>query len=222
MVQKQNSATEGRSKDSIAPIRQRKSELTRERLLATAEGLFAEKGYDGTSLSEITRQSGVVKGLFYYYFSDKEALFNAIVERYFEAHAEGLTKAVLHSGSLKDKVHAALDAYLDVVEKNPVLIRLMQREACTKSLQMHKIASLLRPLLTLGDQLFEGPLPATGPFSPRQFFLSVFAMSMSAFAYAPLLEHLWGIDPLSKELLAVRRRHLHGIVDSILEQYILT
>lgn len=53
---------------------------SRERLLETATGLFAEKGYAGTSVREIVEKAGVSKPVLYYYFKSKEGLFYAILE----------------------------------------------------------------------------------------------------------------------------------------------
>jgi TetR/AcrR family transcriptional regulator, mexJK operon transcriptional repressor len=50
-------------------------------LLATAFRLFLEKGWDGVSVEEISRQSGVAKGFIYARYSDKAALFGEAIER---------------------------------------------------------------------------------------------------------------------------------------------
>jgi TetR/AcrR family transcriptional repressor of mexJK operon len=50
-------------------------------LLATAFRLFLEKGWDGVSVDEISRQSGVAKGFIYARYADKGALFVAAIER---------------------------------------------------------------------------------------------------------------------------------------------
>ncbi len=67
----------------------------RERLLQTAIGIFAEKGYAGTSVREIVEQTGVSKPVLYYYFQSKEGLFLAILDM-----AENLQKDLL-AGVLK-------------------------------------------------------------------------------------------------------------------------
>lgn len=48
-------------------------------LLAAAEGLFAERGYGATRISDICAAAGVAKGLFYWYFPTKESLFAELV-----------------------------------------------------------------------------------------------------------------------------------------------
>lgn len=50
-------------------------------LLATAFRLFLEKGWDGVSVEEISRQSGVAKGFIYARYPDKAALFVGAIER---------------------------------------------------------------------------------------------------------------------------------------------
>jgi TetR/AcrR family transcriptional regulator, mexJK operon transcriptional repressor len=50
-------------------------------LLATAFRLFLEKGWDGVSVEEISRQSGVAKGFIYSRYPDKAALFVGAIER---------------------------------------------------------------------------------------------------------------------------------------------
>ncbi len=69
----------------------------RERLLETATGIFAQKGYAGTSVREIVEQAGVSKPVLYYYFQSKEGLFLAILDL-----AENLQKQLL-SGVLETK-----------------------------------------------------------------------------------------------------------------------
>jgi TetR/AcrR family transcriptional repressor of mexJK operon len=50
-------------------------------LLATAFRLFLDKGWDGVSVEEISRQSGVAKGFIYARYADKDALFVEAIER---------------------------------------------------------------------------------------------------------------------------------------------
>lgn len=52
----------------------------KDQLLACAAELFAERGYAETRVLDIVRAAGVAKGLFYWYFENKEALFRELVE----------------------------------------------------------------------------------------------------------------------------------------------
>lgn len=54
--------------------------LTLERILHEAYGLFASEGYEGTTLSTLSKRLGVSKPALYYYFDSKEALFEALYQ----------------------------------------------------------------------------------------------------------------------------------------------
>src|SRR5437016_12447685 len=53
----------------------------RRQILDGASKVFMDLGFDGASMGEIARAAGVSKGTLYVYFSDKNRLFEAIVER---------------------------------------------------------------------------------------------------------------------------------------------
>ena len=54
--------------------------LTRERLVGTATRLFAEHGYDRTSVEMVLQEADVSRGSLYHHFGNKEALFEAVLE----------------------------------------------------------------------------------------------------------------------------------------------
>ena len=58
-----------------------KSQATIEKILNAAEKLFAEKGYDKTSMQDMTRLAGVSKGAIYHHFQSKEAIIRAVLDR---------------------------------------------------------------------------------------------------------------------------------------------
>lgn len=53
---------------------------TKRKIFEASMKLFAEKGYDATSVEEITATVGVAKGTLYYHFSSKEEIFQFLVE----------------------------------------------------------------------------------------------------------------------------------------------
>ena len=66
------------------------AELRRQEILMTARELFIKKGYDKTSVNDILKVVDIAKGTFYYYFSSKEEVLEAIIIDIVE---EGATKA---------------------------------------------------------------------------------------------------------------------------------
>ena len=81
---------------------------TKRKIFETSMKLFADKGYDATSIEEITATVGVAKGTLYYHFSSKEEIFNFLVE-------EGV-KLLKNSISIKtDKMTNSLDKIRAIV-----------------------------------------------------------------------------------------------------------
>ena len=81
---------------------------TKRKIFETSMKLFAEKGYDATSIEEITATVGVAKGTLYYHFSSKEEIFNFLVE-------EGV-KLLKNSIAIKTgKLHNSVDKIRAIV-----------------------------------------------------------------------------------------------------------
>ncbi len=60
----------------------RTNPATKEALLETAQGLMLSKGYSATSVDDICTAANLTKGSFFHYFSNKEDLGKAVLERY--------------------------------------------------------------------------------------------------------------------------------------------
>jgi AcrR family transcriptional regulator len=71
----------------------RPREFDIEKALDTAGELFWRKGYEGTSLSDLTGAIGITPPSFYFAFKSKEALFKQLVDRYQFGHLGFLAEA---------------------------------------------------------------------------------------------------------------------------------
>jgi len=69
------------SQPVLTPVPERNPADTKERLLAAAERLFAERGFDGTSMREITQAAGCSVSAANYHFGNKEALWSAVLRQ---------------------------------------------------------------------------------------------------------------------------------------------
>ena len=70
-------------------------EATRRQLLDVATRLFAEQGYDDTSIEQVLREAGVSRGSLYHHYDGKERLFEAVVEHVEEGVVEQLMGVVV-------------------------------------------------------------------------------------------------------------------------------
>jgi AcrR family transcriptional regulator len=78
-----------------------------ERLLSAATRLFAENGYENTSVQEIVTAAGVTKGAMYHYFAAKDDLLFAIYHRLLALQTERLEHFADGTGTPEERLRAA-------------------------------------------------------------------------------------------------------------------
>ena len=87
---------------------------TREWILEAALGLFAEKGYEATTMRGVAREAGASLGLAYRYFASKEEFALALYMRLAE-ESEDWARDRLAGGTVAERFEAAMLAKLDQV-----------------------------------------------------------------------------------------------------------
>lgn len=80
-----------------------------ERLVDVALRLFAEKGYEGTSVQDVVTAAGVTKGAMYHYFGSKDDLLHEIYARVLRMQTERLDSVVEQDLPIAERVHAAAE-----------------------------------------------------------------------------------------------------------------
>jgi AcrR family transcriptional regulator len=88
-----------------------------QRLLAAATRLFADRGYDGTSVQEIVAAAGVTKGALYHYFGSKEDLLQEIYARVLRLQQERLDAFAHAAAPVEVRLRgAAADVVVTTIE----------------------------------------------------------------------------------------------------------
>lgn len=131
---------------------------TRSRLRKLALELFAEQGYEKTSLREIAERLGVTKAALYYYFKSKEDIVASLVEDY----VADLDKLIAwaHDQPRTAATRAEIvRRYLDVVANGSAVFRMLhQNQAAVSSLATAKErGELFRERLDALIELLAGP-----------------------------------------------------------------
>jgi AcrR family transcriptional regulator len=101
----------------------------REQLLVVGRTLFAEKGFEGTSVEEIASRANVSKPVVYEHFGGKEGLYAVIVDREVQALLGALTGALSKKGHPKQLVQRAALALLGYIEASPDGFRMLVRDS---------------------------------------------------------------------------------------------
>lgn len=98
---------------------------TKRKIFETSMKLFAEKGYEATSIEEITATVGVAKGTLYYHFSSKEEIFNFLVEEGMKLLRNSIQIKTAKLSNSLDKIRAVILIQIKVIKKYENLITIV-------------------------------------------------------------------------------------------------
>jgi AcrR family transcriptional regulator len=93
-----------------------KSEETRSLIVATALRLFAENGYDRTTMRAIAAEAGVSVGNAYYYFASKDQLIQGFYDEIAKQHLAASRQAMEGEREFSARLKAVLLTWLEVAE----------------------------------------------------------------------------------------------------------
>jgi len=101
----------------------------RNKILQTAAALFTAHGYDGVSMREFSEACGFSKPGLYYYYTDKETLFLAVLEDHLSELSALLDRLENLNGSAREKLSSFIHAVLvDFPVERRTVIRLASQE----------------------------------------------------------------------------------------------
>lgn len=104
-------------------------ESMEERILTCAEKLFLEKGFDGTSMSDIALCVGINRPTLHYYFRTKDKMFRAVLARIVLSFVPQVYDIVAgRDKSVAERVSQVIDAYILIFMEKPCLPLFMVRE----------------------------------------------------------------------------------------------
>jgi AcrR family transcriptional regulator len=101
---------------------------TRGQLIEVATSLFAEHGYEGTSIEAVLTAAGVSRGALYHHFAGKEALFAAVLEAVDERITAQVTEVISRCTDPVDALRTGALAWIDLAG-DPVIQRIMLVDA---------------------------------------------------------------------------------------------
>ncbi len=100
----------------------------RERILAAAVKVFAEKGFYCARVSDVAREAGVADGTIYLYFASKEELLRGLFEEHMRRIIDEVRGLVAEGGTPADKLSRVFSAYVRFAEENPDLAEVLTVE----------------------------------------------------------------------------------------------
>ncbi len=136
----------------------------REQLLDVGRSLFAQKGFDATSVEEIAQKAGVSKPVVYEHFGGKEGLYAVVVDREMRTLLDSITGALTSTGHPRELLERAALALLDYVETSTDGFRILVRDSPVAQ-STGTFASLISDAASQVEHLMAGQFKARG-FDP--------------------------------------------------------
>jgi AcrR family transcriptional regulator len=99
----------------------------RERILATATGMFVARGYEGVAMREIAEACGITKAALYYHFEGKPDLLNAIFTSYLTEIADVVTASAGH-GTGQARLRWLVEQLFGLPPQQRAIMRLAMHE----------------------------------------------------------------------------------------------
>ena len=121
----------------------------RAQLIDVGRGVFAEHGYEGTSVEEIAERAGVSKPIVYEHFGGKEGLYGVIVDGEVE-HVLASIVAAVGAGSPRERLEQAALAFLTYVQERPDGFTVLLRDAPLPAKRGGEMPALM---FALGDRV---------------------------------------------------------------------
>lgn len=125
---------------------------SRDRLLQATVELVEERGYEATTLADITQRAGSARGLVSYYFSGKRALLQSAVHRLMATEVTAALEREPHTGDGRELLARAIDAMLGMSTGHTTLMRThmasILQEGFIQCPEQQRLAELLRGAVT--------------------------------------------------------------------------
>lgn len=109
------------------PIKTPSSPDYRAKIGAVAEALFAERGFDGTSIREIAEQAGATKALIYHYYDNKEALYQTLLEEEVSGVVTQIEAIAADGTEPEVQIRAVVQVFIDAYHDAPHRFQMVQR-----------------------------------------------------------------------------------------------
>jgi AcrR family transcriptional regulator len=203
--------------DSPDP-RARDAERTQEAILMAAKGEFAECGLGGARMERIAERAGVNKRLIYYYFADKEALFQAVLEQTYKHIREEERTLKLLDMKPVDAVRRLVEFTWNYYLEHPEFLTLLNSANLHRArhlAQSQRARELNSPLIdTLGTILERGRVSGDfrGGVDPLQLYVSIAGLSYFYLSNNHSLSAIFGRDLMTPKAHGERLSHMTDVI----------
>jgi AcrR family transcriptional regulator len=192
-----------------------RSDVSRKRILAAAEQVFADDGLAGARTDAIAAEAGVNKALLYYYFRSKESLYEAVIEKQLRDFNQQALAVLTAPEPARLLLQRYLNLHFDFMSERPHHAPLFQQlmmkggKSAERLFRKYMVprAEALRNLLIRGMR--SGELRKSDPFHTA---ISLVALVVFYFSAAPVLQLMGYTDAYAANNLKQRKQQVLDFV----------
>jgi AcrR family transcriptional regulator len=156
------------------PALRARYDARRSEVVATAARLFAERGYDGTSISELTAATGLAAGGLYHYIEGKDDLLIAICDELLEPLLEQARAIVAATSPPVEQLRELVRAWVAhvVAHRHHMLVFTQERQAIEHERRWRRVRSQRQAFEQILDEVLErGEADGSMTFADRRLSL---------------------------------------------------
>jgi AcrR family transcriptional regulator len=205
----------------IAPVaeeRQRDADRSQNTILAAARDEFADHGLGGARMDRIAERAGLNKRLIYYYFEDKDRLFQAVLEQAYLQIREEERKLNLLGLKPAEALRRLVEFTWNYYLAHPEFLSLLNSEnlQAARHLQdSERAREMNSPLIaTLGEILERGRKEGSfrGGVDPLQLYVSIAGLSYFYLSNHHTLSAIFGRDLMTVRAKNERLTHMCDVI----------
>jgi len=162
---------------------------TEEKIIASAEKLFYQKGKAGTSMQDIADDAGINRTLLNYYFRSKDQLFEAVFRKAMGRFVPHLAAMLQSDISFEEYIPALVETIIDTMIENPQIPIFVLQELSSNRERMPQIMKEMGidPAFALKKMEEGRVIKVTGGMDPRQVILNLISLCIFPFAAKPVV-----------------------------------
>jgi len=194
---------------------------TEERIIASAEKLFYQKGKAGTSMQDIADDAGINRTLLNFYFRSKDQLFEAVFRKAMGSFVPDLAVMINAHNAFEEYVPAMVEKIIDTMLENPHIPNFILQELSSNPERMPQIIKEMGvDPEKITEKMGGGIGLSHSGMDPRQVIMHLMSLMIFPFAAKPVvLDILYkGDNEAYVEAMKDRKILIPEIIKQIMSQ----